>query len=237
MSDATALYKRGQVTWALWRYATLLRGGHSETPPTVFASRVRRLIELDREPANSEVDLDPPFAFFDHAPLGKGTEITFSSFNAFTLAIGFEMLDSGMKQSETVFVLKHIRADLQKWFRKIRRRDLQVNRAPTKYDPKVHGGLRSIRHSDEDETRVIDPTVFLAIRSVDTNAIAAAPASELKRAYLEPVFFDGGDDLAQRISRRNPHIRSCLLLELHEPAMCVPSFLERAPEFPRGRPK
>jgi len=106
------LYKRNQVEEALWRLKAGRRG--SGPPPPVFRTRVKRLLELDRQGmAESE---RPPrgFAFIDAMPRGKGADIGFTEINAFCLSAGLDLLDTGYKQSEVVYLLQHIRPLLEK---------------------------------------------------------------------------------------------------------------------------
>ena len=46
MSNVT--YRRGQVEWALWRAFTLARSS-GEGPPPIFRTRIKRLLDLDRD--------------------------------------------------------------------------------------------------------------------------------------------------------------------------------------------
>ena len=46
MSNVT--YRRGQVEWALWRAFTLARSP-GEGPPPIFKTRIKRLLDLDRD--------------------------------------------------------------------------------------------------------------------------------------------------------------------------------------------
>ena len=71
MSNADS-YKRGQVEWALWRF--FLQGRQAgASPPKVFLTRIKRLLELDRGEDLGATTETPHarFAFADAAPEGN----------------------------------------------------------------------------------------------------------------------------------------------------------------------
>ncbi len=106
MSNADS-YKRGQVEWALWRF--FLQGRQvGPEQQKVFLTRIKRLLELDRgEDLGAKTETPHArFAFADVAPEGKGTDVDFRPFNAFCLALALDLLDTGFKQSEIVFLLR-----------------------------------------------------------------------------------------------------------------------------------
>ena len=98
-------YKRGQVEWALWRAFTLARSP-GDGPPSIFRTRVKRLLDLDREFDTSEMEVPPTcaFAFVEPSDGGSGFETQYAPFDVFCLAIGLDLLDVGFKQGEIVLV-------------------------------------------------------------------------------------------------------------------------------------
>ncbi len=123
-------YKRNQVDLALWQLFSPV-GIHSELHPT-FKTRIKRLLDLDRQPPThgGKAKTDDLAADWPKTPAfsaaqthwGKGTVATFSLFDAFCLALALDLLDMGFKQSEVVFLIGHIRPDLNDVFEKIQRK-------------------------------------------------------------------------------------------------------------------
>src|SRR3977135_1118521 len=112
------LYRRGQVEWALWKFATLdLPAG--DEPISAFRTRVKHLLQLDRAGAISgKYSRRPPlpFALSATQTRGKGADADFTAFDAFCLAVGLDLLRAGFKQSEVLLLLGHLRPRLQECF-------------------------------------------------------------------------------------------------------------------------
>ena len=101
MSDPT--FKRGQVEWALWRAFTQYRS-QGDVPPQIFRTRIKRLLDLDRDPGADATKAASiaPFAFV--APVdGSGVEAAYAPFDVFCLGLALDLLDVGFKQSEIVY--------------------------------------------------------------------------------------------------------------------------------------
>ena len=98
---STEFFKRGQVEDALWqRFAMRTR-----IKPKIskkFQTRIKRLLDLDRQETalNSSTRSSARYAFLDTTPEGRGTDVSFTPFNVFCLALGLDLLDVGLKQSE-----------------------------------------------------------------------------------------------------------------------------------------
>ena len=54
------IYKRGQIEWALWRSFRPL-GSRDDGPPPIFKTRIKRLLDLDRELDVSQVAVKTDF--------------------------------------------------------------------------------------------------------------------------------------------------------------------------------
>ena len=65
MSNLT--YKRGQVEWALWRAFTMARSP-DDGPPPIFKTRIKRLLDLDRDLDAATFGASPPCDFAFVAP-------------------------------------------------------------------------------------------------------------------------------------------------------------------------
>lgn len=104
-------FRRRQVEQALWAWFS---GDKSEAPP-VFLTRIKKLLNLDFQVTIFKDGNEAGaarHAFHDHEPQGQGSETRYSPFDVFCLAIGLDLLDLGFKQSEVVFLLRHVRGDL-----------------------------------------------------------------------------------------------------------------------------
>src|SRR3990167_10252586 len=91
-------YRRGQVEWALWRWATT--PDRLRDAPPAFLARIKRLLEIDREVGQTGNKEPEDTAFYSELPKGTGSDVGYSAFNAFCLALGLDLLDAGFKQGE-----------------------------------------------------------------------------------------------------------------------------------------
>jgi hypothetical protein len=85
-------YKRGQVEWALWRAFTLARSP-GDGPPPIFKTRIKRLLDLDRDLDAAAFGASPPcdFAFVAPAEGGSGVEAQYTAFDVFCLALALDL--------------------------------------------------------------------------------------------------------------------------------------------------
>ena len=149
MSNVT--YRRGQVEWALWRAFTLARSS-GEGPPPIFRTRIKRLLDLDRDLDVSVFGAKPPcpFAFVEPSEGGSGTEAHYAAFDAFCLALALDLLDVGFKQGEIVYLMRHLRESLEDRFPDLLRRPSLIDRQRNlaKMHPKLprlEGGAGRLR--------------------------------------------------------------------------------------------
>jgi hypothetical protein len=227
-----ATYKRGQVEQALWETFTHLRSGPAK-PPKIFLIRIKRLLDVDREREGYEGEAPSTrFAFFDESQVGKGADVPYTPFNAFCLAIGLDMLDAGFKQSEIVFLLRHIRGELEDQFKRIMRRPPAIRqRILAKDQPECPT-------FEEDNIEWADCRVFAVINKVEIKEIFSDPKGKMKRIeplILEPVFCHGISALYEELQKMNHHYRKALVLEIAYLAKLVTDFLKDAPLVKRGR--
>src|SRR5215207_7015130 len=157
-------FRRGQVDWALWRWFMLGKGG-SAKPHQAFLTRIKRLLEIDRlgeQPKGTHNALLPRYAFYDAPPEGIGSHTEYSAFRVFCLAIGLDLLDAGFSQLEVAFLIRHIKEDLEPWYK----RALKYPPVPGVPMPRdnmpelpVAVIIRNIEY--------VDPRIFMLVNKID----------------------------------------------------------------------
>ena len=233
MSNET--FRRGQVEWALWRAANFSRALVSKERPTIFATRIKRLLDADRELDADEVEAEAPFAFVASGE-GRGIEAAFAPIDVFCLAVALDLLDVGFKQGEIVVVMRHLRPQLERWFPRLLRRpslgDRQSRRASD--HPELPVIKRDGRHD------VADARVFVILNRVEMTEVFSLPKTKGKSnvpAFLEPEICEGVAGLARVLNKLMPHHRrTVIVIEIAAAAQIVTTFLEQAPRLVRGRP-
>lgn len=231
-------YKRGQVEWALWRAFTLARG-QSDGPPPIFKTRIKRLLDLDREAGPDQVGADAPasHAFVAPAGGGSGVETPFAALDVFCLGLALDLLDVGFKQSEIVQVMRHLRADLDAWFPRLIARPSLIDRQNRL--AKSHPDLPVIERSGR--APLVDARVFLVLNRIEMTEVLSAPgiaAREGQPVFLVPEFCAGLCGLQERLGVLMPmHRRTVIVVEIAALAQAVTALLGKAPLVPRGRPR
>ncbi|MCC7045987.1 MAG: hypothetical protein IT562_04675 [Alphaproteobacteria bacterium] len=216
-------YKRNQIEEALWKVFAAGRVGGDA--PRVFATRIKRLLELDRAP-------QPPsagdYAFHDDPPRGLGVDTAFSELNVFCLAIGLDLLDIGFKQQEVVFLLKHIRPELEKQHRKI----LHSPPAPRQLIPAED--RPDCPAYMKGTIKIADCRVFLSINKVEITELYPRhdPCTPL---IFAPRFIRGIEALRNELQRMNYDYRRTLVLEIAELAVQIGKELAETEPTRRGR--
>ena len=233
MSNVT--YGRGQVEWALWR-AFARNDARGIEAPKAFLTRVKRLLEIDRDMDLSDREAQPGTDFaFVAPPERRGGEVAFAPVDAFCLAVALDLLDAGFKQSEVVFLMRHLRIDLEGRFeRMLEGPNLNARR---RYPAAKHPNLPTMKHKG---TTYADGRIFLLIKKFEITEALTAPklADHTDPLFLQPVFCRGIEDLARTLSEAMPdHRRVVTIVELAATAQAVCAFLEQAPDIRRGRPK
>jgi hypothetical protein len=113
--------KRNQVEEAISR--TL--GERSTQPSEELRTRLKRLLDTDRaitmRARKARSDLIN-YAFRRDSP-GKGTDVSFSAYEAFALQTGWRLLEHGWPQSFVVNALRHIRSDFERQHSRIMKQD------------------------------------------------------------------------------------------------------------------
>jgi len=115
-------YKRNQLEDPIAR----LSGEPPVKPSTELLTRIKRLLDTNRalevRPRSQWPEL-ANHAFFSGSSPGKGTEVRFSGYEAFALALGLQMLGHKWPQKFVVETLRRLRPELEKHHEKIRALD------------------------------------------------------------------------------------------------------------------
>ncbi len=231
-------YKRGQIEWALWRSFRPL-GSQDAGPPPVFKTRIKRLLDLDRDLDVTQFATKPPSDFAFVAPFegGSGVEVAYTPADVFALALALDLLDVGFKQGEIVFVMRHLRQTLDDWYPDLIKRPslndrqkLLASRHPNlpRYEP------------DPRKAALADARVFLIFNRIEiTEVLAAGPKTKPGPAvFLQPEVCEGLTALQARLHDLMPlRRRTVILIEMAAIAQAVTHYLNEAPAVARGRPR
>jgi hypothetical protein len=242
-------FKRSQITAALWRYqATVLHHGRDDQGiagdvPKVFESRVKKLLDLDRQPDKLPWPFRPTehWAFFDGPGGGHGIEDLFSAQHAFLLALGLDLVNQGIKQSEAVVLLRQQREKLIAAFDFVHERGA---------GPSICGDRQRRRFIPETSTaapiRITDSigdaedrTVWAVIRRFEaTEVFPMYEKSEGRRPgplFMQPDILVGLEAVKDRLFISRNSYRQVMLVEVADLAVMLPKYLEEAPIIRRGR--
>ena len=244
------LWRRNQMEAALWRYFATYENwggdwsGLTGSIPSVFTSRIKKMLNMDRIPGMTPWDGLPEdrWVFYDEPGEGTGSEDRFSAVHAFLMAVALDLLNIGLKQSEVIFFLKHTRTMLEGAFDRIHRR-------PGAIAPVMGSGrqLRFARHYPEVEPIWIDPhkapradfTGWLVVRRFETREIHPGFEKQAKNSipfFMEPKFLFGLEAVKNEVFSHLNGYRHMVALELADPALTIPQYLADAPSVGRGRP-
>ncbi len=225
-------YKRSQVEAALWQALYVASHPAPVHPPVVFLTRVRRLLDLDRE----SPDEAPSRAFTAAAPEGRGVEWPFTAFDTFCLALALELLNRGFKAGEVVYLLRWVRRDLEPLHAWI------LADPPAIQDGRLARGEAGraehpSRPAAPRSDHVADFTVFLIIESIEIDELVPT-FSAVRRPgeplILHPTICRGRQALYDEIDRRGLGFRSAMVVEVAALAALTAWWLPRIPAVPRG---
>src|SRR5437763_231129 len=104
-------YKRNQMEQAI---AALVE--RSTAPSAELRTRIKRLLETDRERGRSLKSNDPEranYAFFTEEAPGRGYEVWFSTYEAFAVLTGLRLMQHGWTQGFVVSVMRQLRQSLE----------------------------------------------------------------------------------------------------------------------------
>lgn len=217
-------FKRGQVEWAIGSWTLAGRAG-PDAVPMRLKTRINKLLELDRRDASlTSTTAQSTFAFLERAPAGTGTDLELTAFDAFCLALACGMLDFGFKQSEVVFLFRHIRGRLEKWFEKAVATSASRQRVFSKHAPHLP--------RDPDDPRSADLSIFMIQERIETTDMLADGTSVLR----EPDFCEGCEALARHFTHfGSSERRQAYVVEIAQTAVWISDALHKAPLIKRGR--
>ena len=234
MNDTT--YGRGQMEWALWRSFTIGSFSAKEEVPKVFRTRIRRLLEIDRELDLTDAEV-PPEALYAFAPppSEQSGEIAYRPVDAFCLVTALGLLDTGFKQAEVVFLMRYLRSELERRFADLLKLPSLINRQRSlaKAYPRLPTYI-------ERGKAYADKRLFVVLQRIETTEIMGGGDDERQQfpVIIEPVYCEGIEALKDALHGLMPnHRRAVAILELAESAQAVAAFLVEAPSIQRGRPK
>ena len=222
----TKSYKRGQVELAIWQLLNTMSNDISK-PPKKYKTRIKRLLELDRSNQN-----DPTgFAFSDISTGGQGTDAQFSEFDTFCLAHAMDLLDIGFKQSEIVFLLRHIRSDLKKEYEQIMEFPPPVRQLVA---PEDVPGKPTYKKGNME---VADLRVYVVIEKVEiieafTPSVQPTSGEPM---IMKPRFCHGIEKLQSELDQMGYSYRKAMVFEISETAALIGKYLKEAPLHKRGR--
>lgn len=233
MSDKT--YGRGQIEWALWCSFAGVRAGQSDVSQ-VFRTRIKRLLDIDRNLEVSEQDVLPDSDFaFAAPPRTDGSEAEYRPVDVFCLGVALDLLDIGFKQSEVVFLMRYLRKAFERSFPRLLKRPslLDAHQHPAEDYP----GYPTY---EDRGVKYADGRVFMILNKVELTEILPGNGwgQKDKPVILAPKFCEGITALGTGLHETLPiHRRAVTVVELTAIAQTVQKWLPEAPIIRRGRPK
>jgi hypothetical protein len=228
--DADTTYKRSQVEWALWGLFAQQPAADPDDIPSVFRTRIKRLIELDQN--TDEKDMPKRLAFVDTKVNGQGKDQPYTLFNTFCLALGLDLLDAGFVQSEIIFVLRHLRPGIGDAFEAVLESPPVLrSRLPAKQRPK------SPKYK-EGAIEYADTRVFLHFERVEVKEAFPGFCGKIAPKHpliINPKVFRGLAAITIELDRMNMGYRKALILEISETIIRLQQLLNEAPITVRGR--
>lgn len=215
-------FKRNQIEEALWRFFS--RDSAGRKPAATFRTRIKRLIELDRQ---TELTDGMHRAFGTAEDLGRGVEARFTEFDTFCLCVGLLLLNAGFKQAEIVFLLQHVQADLQDAW-SIVERSPAVPRQRLLAKDRPNAPSRTINGFD-----IADTHVFLILNKVELTEVFPQGPSEKPMIYA-PLIVRGTAALSEALFERSVSFPGHFVLEVSIMISSIRSFLKESEPKRRG---
>jgi hypothetical protein len=213
-------YQRGQMEWALWQAMSHHNDADPRraTVPSVFANRIKRLLEID---ATEKASI-----FGERASIGKGNATAYSEFGVFLMRLALELLDAGFKQSDVIYLLRHIKFDLEEEY-------LRVMEGPPILRAQLSAQARPKSPPRFDDPHLADTDVFMTVRKVEIKE-TWNPVNLPEPFILQPEFYYGRTELMKglRLGFQNP---ATMLIQIADMAVYLKNWLELAPKIKRGR--
>lgn len=229
LQAARGAYRRGQIERALWRWATT--ADRLREPPAVFLVRIKRLLEIDRQGRDKKA---AETAFYSELPRGTGTDVAYSAFNVFCLALGLDLLDAGFKQAEVVALLQGWREQLAETFEVILQSPPPSKRSE-KLKPSQRPGCPTMKKDGEIQA---DCSVYAVIEKIEMTEIFAGhpnPPQKGRPLVRTPKFVRGIEALTEALRPLPYRQRKAVVLEIAHTAARVTWNLNQEPAIKRGR--
>jgi hypothetical protein len=189
-------FKRGQVEWAIWASYTQQRGA-AEDPPPAFHTRLKRLLEADRD-RESPPEGEESYAFASAEVEGTGTDAAFRAYDAFSLALALELLGAGFKPSEIISLLRKARPSLERRFNAI----LKTSPLPQlRAKPEDWPALPTYRDGGKE---FADGRAFMVLPTVELDEVLPLfypKARRTESAFPDPKFCRGIDELTAELNQ------------------------------------
>ena len=212
MSGEPNTFKRSQVEWALWQH---ISHGSSNDPPKALRTRIKRLLEIDREKHRGTGE----FAFCRTETSGQGTDAAFELFDVFCLALTLHLMHAGIKQSMVVTLMQHFRGYLWGHFDDITSR------------PAPKGRPRTVAKAMQEDRRV-----FAVFYNVDmAKELSKSDRPKIRLTFKEPEISWGLASLTSVLNRMDAFDRQTIVMELAHMAHDLEQALMHAPIAKRGR--
>jgi len=179
---------------------------------------------MDRIPGMTPwEDLDDRWAFYDEPGQGTGSEELFSTVHVYLMGMAIELLNIGLKQSEVIFFLKHMRPTLEEVFKSIHSRNSQ---APFSGAPNNGSAIHS--------------TAWMLVRREETQEqyplLLKKIGNKKQPLFMVPLFFNGFDEVSEHFARASNSHRHVILIEIADLALTLPIYLNETSVARRGRP-
>jgi hypothetical protein len=232
---ANETYGRGQIEWALWCCFTRARARQNDVPQ-VFRTRIKRLLDIDRDLdlSGQEVAPDSDYAFAA-PPASDGSETRYHPVDAFCLGVALDLLDSGFKQSEVVLLMRYLRSDFERSFDNLLKSFSPLDRLT--HLAADHPDLPAY---EKNGVQYLDNRVFMVLQKIELTEILPrnTRGGKANPVIFEPDFCEGIVALCARLDNLMPlNRRAVTVVELVGMAQAVCEWLSQAPEIRRGRPK
>ena len=120
------------------------------------------------------------------------------------MAIGLDLLDTGFKQSEVVFLLRYLRPDFEDRFPTMLREPSLIDRQ--RHLSKHHPNLPAY---EENGVRFADNRMFVIVQKIEMTEILP-PSTKAKvkgPLFLEPVYCSGVRELGECLHEAMPNHR------------------------------
>jgi hypothetical protein len=239
------LFKRGQIEEALWALQWTGRTRSPPPVPSIFRTRIKRLLDLDRmeELPGLEDEDDGTFAFSEEKPGIQGQDMGFSTFDAFAMAIGLELLGGGFKQLDVVALMRSMKSLLRDEFDWIQEIIQDYGTPDYRGHFWSHKQAPKLPISIVDKEEFADHRVYTIIRKVELREIypllkqklAKRKTGRLPPIYIEPCFVRGITELQRQLNQAMPFgYRTATFSEISLIAVVIPQELRKTSAAKRG---